>query len=106
VAQGDVGDVAIMFVTAVADIGGGGGGLWVWIAVMLKEIMSQPVLLGDCMRGRVLPGLRSIRLGGLEREDTMTRLVNAKRIIICACGTSFHSGLVGEVSQSSSPSSS
>lgn len=63
---------------------------------MLKEIMSQPKLLEDCMRGRVNPDLGHIRLGGLERNDTLTRLCAAKRIIICACGTSFHSGLVGE----------
>jgi glutamine---fructose-6-phosphate transaminase (isomerizing) len=63
---------------------------------MLKEIMSQPKLLEDCMRGRVNPDLGHIRLGGLEQSDTMERLVAAKRIIICACGTSFHSGLVGE----------
>jgi len=63
---------------------------------MLKEIMSQPKLLEDCMRGRVNPELGTIRLGGLETDGTLDRLVEAKRIIICACGTSFHSGLVGE----------
>ena len=63
---------------------------------MLKEIMSQPALLEDCMRGRVNAAMGNIRLGGLEKGDTLERLVNAKRIIICACGTSFHSGLVGE----------
>ena len=66
------------------------------MAVMLKEIMSQPKLLEDCMRGRVNPAMGYIRLGGLEENGSMERLIAAKRIIICACGTSFHSGLVGE----------
>jgi glucosamine--fructose-6-phosphate aminotransferase (isomerizing) len=63
---------------------------------MLKEIMSQPRLLEDCMRGRVNAAAGTIRLGGLETKKTLPRLIAATRIIICACGTSFHSGLVGE----------
>lgn len=61
---------------------------------MLKEIMDQPALLGNCMRGRVNPEMNFIRLGGLE--SVMPKLVAAKRFVICACGTSYHSGLVGE----------
>lgn len=61
---------------------------------MLKEIMEQPTVLENAMRGRVNTSTNSIRLGGLE--DKMEELTNAKRLIICACGTSFHAGLVGE----------
>ena len=63
---------------------------------MLKEIMSQPKLLEDCMRGRVNPDSGTIRLGGLEKDEIMSKFCAASRIIVCACGTSFHSGLVGE----------
>jgi glutamine---fructose-6-phosphate transaminase (isomerizing) len=65
-------------------------------AVMLKEIMSQPKLLEDCMRGRVNAETGTIRLGGLSTNGTIDKLKSASRIIIAACGTSFHSGLVGE----------
>lgn len=61
---------------------------------MLKEIYEQPESILNCMRGRVLSAEGTIRLGGL-REHLET-LRNAKRIIICACGTSWHAGLVGE----------
>lgn len=61
---------------------------------MLKEIFEQPRSVADCMRGRVVKETSSIQLGGLE--DVMDDLVNAKRIVIAACGTSWHSGLVGE----------
>ncbi|EKX34202.1 hypothetical protein GUITHDRAFT_90545 [Guillardia theta CCMP2712] len=73
---------------------------------MLKEIMEQPVALENCMRGRVkqLVGppdnqftlLQRLQvLLSLERE-ILTSFQSAKRIIICACGTSWHAGLVGE----------
>ena len=62
---------------------------------MLKEIMEQPKALTDAMRGRVNAETGTIRLGGLQGEP-MKRLASARRIIIAACGTSFHSGLVGE----------
>jgi glutamine---fructose-6-phosphate transaminase (isomerizing) len=65
-------------------------------SVMLKEIMSQPKLLEDCMRGRVNAEAGTIRLGGLTTNGTIDKLKSASRIIIAACGTSFHSGLVGE----------
>ncbi|MDZ7718990.1 MAG: glutamine--fructose-6-phosphate transaminase (isomerizing) [Balneolaceae bacterium] len=61
---------------------------------MLKEIFEQPRSIADCMRGRVNAKNNSIQLGGIE--DVMDDLVNAKRIVIAACGTSWHSGLVGE----------
>lgn len=61
---------------------------------MLKEIFEQPRSIGDCMRGRINPEEGTIQLGGLR--DVMDELVNAKRIVIAACGTSWHSALVGE----------
>ncbi|WP_412063520.1 glutamine--fructose-6-phosphate transaminase (isomerizing) [Rubrivirga sp. IMCC45206] len=61
---------------------------------MLKEIMEQPESLENAMRGRVRPGEGRIKLGGLE--PVMDRLRKAERIVICACGTSWHAGLVGE----------
>ncbi|TVR31353.1 MAG: glutamine--fructose-6-phosphate transaminase (isomerizing) [Balneolaceae bacterium] len=61
---------------------------------MLKEIFEQPRSIADCMRGRVNVKKNTIQLGGIA--DVMEELVNAKRIVIAACGTSWHSGLVGE----------
>lgn len=61
---------------------------------MLKEIIEQPASIANCMRGRVSLETNQIKLGGLE--DVMDQLKQAKRIIICACGTSWHAGLVGE----------
>jgi glucosamine--fructose-6-phosphate aminotransferase (isomerizing) len=61
---------------------------------MLKEIFEQPEALEDAMRGRVRLHDNQIKLGGLE--DVLPQLVNADRIVICACGTSWHAGLVGE----------
>jgi glucosamine--fructose-6-phosphate aminotransferase (isomerizing) len=61
---------------------------------MLKEIHEQPRAIADCLRGRVLADEGRIQLGGLEH--VMDRLLAAKRITIAACGTSWHSGLVGE----------
>jgi glucosamine--fructose-6-phosphate aminotransferase (isomerizing) len=61
---------------------------------MLKEILEQPASLENCMRGRVLIEENRIQLGGLI--DVMDRLRAADRIVICACGTSWHAGLVGE----------
>ena len=62
---------------------------------MLKEIMEQPVAIANAMRGRVNVETGDVRLGGLMGEP-LARLSRARRIIIAACGTSFHSGLVGE----------
>ena len=61
---------------------------------MLKEIMEQPEAIENAMRGRVHPDEGTVKLGGLDR--VMDDLKAAKRIVICACGTSWHAGLVGE----------
>jgi glucosamine--fructose-6-phosphate aminotransferase (isomerizing) len=61
---------------------------------MLKEIYEQPRSLLDSMRGRVHPEQGIISLGGIREYEQ--KLINAKRIIITACGTSWHAGLVGE----------
>jgi len=61
---------------------------------MLKEIMEQPEALENAMRGRIRLHDNQIKLGGLE--DVLPQLVAADRIVICACGTSWHAGLVGE----------
>ena len=61
---------------------------------MLKEIFEQPRSILDTFRGRVAADLSTIHLGGLH--DVMPQLVEAKRIIIIACGTSWHAGLVAE----------
>lgn len=61
---------------------------------MLKEIFEQPNSIADCLRGRLDVKKHSIQLGGLV--DVMDKLVNAKRLVIAACGTSWHAGLVGE----------
>ena len=61
---------------------------------MLKEIHEQPQALRNAMRGRVDISGNSIRLGGLISHEKILR--EAKRIVIVACGTSWHAGLVGE----------
>ncbi len=61
---------------------------------MLKEIMEQPESTRNSMRGRLLIDEGSAKLGGLD--DVIDRLVNSKRILISACGTSWHAALVGE----------
>ena len=61
---------------------------------MLKEIHEQPSVIKDTYRGRLLPGKGIVRLGGLE--DHIERFIQADRIIIIACGTSWHAGLVAE----------
>lgn len=61
---------------------------------MLKEIFEQPKSFADALRGRLLPEAGLARLGGLRAVEK--RLRSIKRIIIVACGTSYHSGLVGE----------
>ena len=61
---------------------------------MLKEIFDQPRCMADCMRGRLLLGEKRIVLStlNLHRDE----LVNARRFIIVACGTSWHAGLIGK----------
>nr|WP_230409995.1 SIS domain-containing protein [Candidatus Kuenenia stuttgartiensis] len=61
---------------------------------MLKEIHEQPQALLNLMRGRVDGNHGPIKLGGLINREK--ELLEAKRIIIIACGTSWHAGLVGE----------
>ncbi len=61
---------------------------------MLKEIYEQPSVIKDTYRGRLLANEGIIKLGGLE--DYIPRFTNANRIIIIACGTSWHAGLVAE----------
>ncbi|MDX1591576.1 MAG: glutamine--fructose-6-phosphate transaminase (isomerizing) [Balneolaceae bacterium] len=61
---------------------------------MLKEIFEQPKALADCLRGRINPKKGTVQLGGIK--DVMDQLVDANRIVIAACGTSWHSALVGE----------
>jgi glucosamine--fructose-6-phosphate aminotransferase (isomerizing) len=61
---------------------------------MLKEIFEQPVTVRDAMRGRLNASENHIQLGGITKH--LKDLINAKRIIIVACGTSWHAGLVAE----------
>jgi glucosamine--fructose-6-phosphate aminotransferase (isomerizing) len=61
---------------------------------MLKEIFEQPESIMNSMRGRVLIEEGDAKLGGLS--DVMDKILNAKRFIITACGTSWHAGLVGK----------
>jgi glutamine---fructose-6-phosphate transaminase (isomerizing) len=61
---------------------------------MLKEIHEQPKTISDAMRGRLSATEGWIKLGGLDEYEN--RLINAERLIIVACGTSWHAGLVGE----------
>ena len=61
---------------------------------MMKEIFEQPKAINDCLRGRINSHEGTITLGGIA--DVMDQLVNARRLIIAACGTSWHSGLVAE----------
>ncbi|HNW97218.1 MAG TPA: glutamine--fructose-6-phosphate transaminase (isomerizing) [Bacteroidales bacterium] len=61
---------------------------------MLKEIYEQPRSIKDSMRGRLNIAKEIVALGGII--DYEEKFLNAKRIIIIACGTSWHAGLVGE----------
>ena len=61
---------------------------------MLKEIHEQPGTCGTVMNGRLHPELGLVKLSGVI--DHKDRLLNARRIIICACGTSWHAGLIGK----------
>lgn len=61
---------------------------------MLKEIMEQPESIKNSLRGRLLLDEGTSKLGGLD--GFVDRLAASKRIIISACGTSWHAGLVGE----------
>lgn len=61
---------------------------------MLKEIFEQPKSISDCMRGRLDSASGRLTLGGLR--EYVNKIVNADRILIVACGTSWHAGLVAE----------
>ncbi|WP_299250102.1 glutamine--fructose-6-phosphate transaminase (isomerizing) [uncultured Lacinutrix sp.] len=61
---------------------------------MLKEIHEQPEAIKDTYRGRMLVKEGIIRMAGID--DNLERIINANRIIIIACGTSWHAGLVAE----------
>ncbi|OLD47864.1 MAG: glutamine--fructose-6-phosphate transaminase (isomerizing), partial [Gemmatimonadetes bacterium 13_1_40CM_2_60_3] len=61
---------------------------------MLKEIFEQPATIENCMRGRLLPDQGTSKLGGLNMTDE--ELLRFDNILITACGTSWHSALIGE----------
>lgn len=61
---------------------------------MLKEIFEQPTTLRECIRGRVVEGGKRVIISGVRDNKDIFRA--AKRIIIVACGTSWHAGLVGK----------
>jgi len=61
---------------------------------MLKEIHEQPKAIIDTYRGRMIPNEGIIRMAGVD--DNIEKFLNADRIIIVACGTSWHAGLVAE----------
>ncbi len=61
---------------------------------MLKEIFEGPKIVFSALQGRLKSGKNLVKLGGLEQVNE--KLKEAKRLIILACGTSYHAGLVGE----------
>jgi len=61
---------------------------------MLKEIFDQPKTIEDGFRGRIITGESKVRLGGLK--DVEDRLLEVNKIIILACGTSWHAALIGK----------
>ena len=61
---------------------------------MLKEIMEQPSTIADTLRGRLMWEEGTARLGGIEHD--FESLLYARRIVLTACGTSWHSALIGE----------
>ncbi|ANH80697.1 glutamine--fructose-6-phosphate aminotransferase [Niabella ginsenosidivorans] len=61
---------------------------------MLKEIFEQPQTIFDCMRGRLNAATGSITMSGIQQHAD--QIINANRIVIIACGTSWHAGLVAE----------
>ena len=61
---------------------------------MLKEIFEQPDTIFDCLRGRLDANAGTIRMAGVENH--IEQLKNANRILIIACGTSWHAGLIAE----------
>ena len=65
-----------------------------WESFMMKEINEQPETITNCLRGRLTPGDEDIMLGGLHVH--MSSLLRANKIFIVACGTSWHSALIGK----------
>lgn len=61
---------------------------------MLKEIFEQPNTIRECMRGRINVDHTSVAMSGII--DNKEKFLHAERIIIAACGTSWHAGLIGE----------
>jgi len=61
---------------------------------MLKEIHEQPESIANTMRGRLLPDQAAVRLGGLS--ELGSQLAGTKRVVIVACGTSWHAGIIGK----------
>ncbi len=61
---------------------------------MLKEIFEQPKSVKDCLRGRVNAEIGRVVLGGIR--EYRNKIVRSERIVIVACGTSWHAGLVAE----------
>ncbi|WP_405378194.1 glutamine--fructose-6-phosphate transaminase (isomerizing) [Nonlabens sp. Asnod3-A02] len=61
---------------------------------MLKEIYEQPDAIRDTFRGRMLADQGLIKMAGID--DHIDKFINAKRILVVACGTSWHAGLVAE----------
>lgn len=61
---------------------------------MLKEIHDQPETIHDCLRGRLLPEAGKIVMSGID--DNLDKLTKADRMVMVACGTSWHAGLIAE----------
>lgn len=61
---------------------------------MLKEIFEQPSTLRDCLRGRIVDGCSRVTLSGVDLNKE--RFMNAERITLVACGTSWHAALIGK----------
>ncbi len=61
---------------------------------MLKEIFEQPTTLRDCLRGRIIDGGARVKLSGVELNRE--KFINCKRIVLVACGTSWHAALIGK----------
>ncbi|MGC6470702.1 MAG: glutamine--fructose-6-phosphate transaminase (isomerizing) [Flavobacteriales bacterium] len=61
---------------------------------MLKEIFEQPKSISDSIRGRLIGQQELIKMSGIDAYSD--KIINANRIIIVACGTSWHAGLIGE----------
>lgn len=61
---------------------------------MLKEIFEQPVTIAECMRGRLDAKEGWVMLGGMD--EYKKRMLNARRMIILGCGTSWHAGMIAE----------